>query len=431
MTALPASSDFTGSTVTEGQFKAAITNLRDFLSGLLGADGLTATALATLGAMASATVDKSAAYTVVTTDRGKCINATGTWTLSLPAAATAGPGWSMAIRNSNAGLITIDPNGAELINGVATVALVPGHGVMLVCSGTAWLTVGLLGSEAGAHGDGTVALPGITFATDPDTGWYRPGANQIAAALGGVQALLLSTSALIMSVAHSVTVTTGAAAAEFALSGLPNDLSSTSAVRGNILLRNIGGTEALNAVGNLIAFSGINTARRRAAIWSVQDDATNATRTGLAFGVYNGTVVSQDQVTERMRLKSTGVLTLGTAMVFSQGNILGTVSQAAGVPTGAVIERGSSAAGEYVRFADGTQICTQTLTASAAVGVAWTYPAAFTAAPVVVGTSQATVLSCVMLDAAASATACTISARDKADARRADTVTLTAIGRWF
>ena len=45
----PPSSDFTGSTVTEGQFKTALTGLRDFLSGLLGADGLTATALATLG----------------------------------------------------------------------------------------------------------------------------------------------------------------------------------------------------------------------------------------------------------------------------------------------------------------------------------------------------------------------------------------------
>lgn len=39
--------------------------------------------------------------------------------------------------------------------------------------------------------------------------------------------------------------------------------------------------------------------------------------------------------------------------------ILGTVSQEEGVPTGAIIERGSNANGEYVRFADGTQICTR------------------------------------------------------------------------
>ncbi len=41
--------------------------------------------------------------------------------------------------------------------------------------------------------------------------------------------------------------------------------------------------------------------------------------------------------------------------LFHTGNILGTVSQSAGVPTGAIIERGSNANGEYVRFADGTQ----------------------------------------------------------------------------
>ena len=45
--------------------------------------------------------------------------------------------------------------------------------------------------------------------------------------------------------------------------------------------------------------------------------------------------------------------------IYGQGSILGTVSQAAGVPTGAIIERGSNANGAYVRFADGTQICTR------------------------------------------------------------------------
>lgn len=37
--------------------------------------------------------------------------------------------------------------------------------------------------------------------------------------------------------------------------------------------------------------------------------------------------------------------------------LLGTVSQSGGVPTGAIIERGSNANGEYVKFADGTMIC--------------------------------------------------------------------------
>ncbi|TKT42567.1 hypothetical protein [Rhizobium sp. LC145] len=45
----------------------------------------------------------------------------------------------------------------------------------------------------------------------------------------------------------------------------------------------------------------------------------------------------------------------------NQLRILGTVSQASGVPTGSIIERGSNANGEYVRFADGTQICTKSI----------------------------------------------------------------------
>ena len=43
--------------------------------------------------------------------------------------------------------------------------------------------------------------------------------------------------------------------------------------------------------------------------------------------------------------------------IYSQSNILGTVSQSNGVPTGAIIERGSNTNGEFVKFADGTLIC--------------------------------------------------------------------------
>nr|WP_319484517.1 DUF2793 domain-containing protein [uncultured Cohaesibacter sp.] len=57
--------------------------------------------------------------------------------------------------------------------------------------------------------------------------------------------------------------------------------------------------------------------------------------------------------------------------IYSQGNILGTTAQSSGVPTGAIIERGSNANGDYVRFADGTQICTN---ANAAITTA---PAVF------------------------------------------------------
>lgn len=43
-------------------------------------------------------------------------------------------------------------------------------------------------------------------------------------------------------------------------------------------------------------------------------------------------------------------------MVYRQNNIIGSVT-GAGVPTGAIIERGANANGEYTKFADGTLVC--------------------------------------------------------------------------
>ena len=67
-------------------------------------------------------------------------------------------------------------------------------------------------------------------------------------------------------------------------------------------------------------------------------------------------------------------------------DMVGTVAQSAGVPTGAIIERGSNANGEYVRFADGTQICRLTeavftYSTTASLAFSWSFPAAFSAAP--------------------------------------------------
>lgn len=46
----------------------------------------------------------------------------------------------------------------------------------------------------------------------------------------------------------------------------------------------------------------------------------------------------------------------------ARADILGTVSQSSGVPTGAIIEKGSNSNGEYTKFADGTLICRRVIT---------------------------------------------------------------------
>ncbi|MCA2011161.1 DUF2793 domain-containing protein [Cereibacter sphaeroides] len=116
-------------------------------------------------------------------------------------------------------------------------------------------------------------------------------------------------------------------------------------------------------------------------------------------GLLTGTsVVQSDSDVTTGRVLTTGA---GAVQAYRQGNILGTVSQSGGGPTGAIMERGSNANGEYVRFADGTQICwasideTPTAWATAegaffrrSSSLTWTYPAAFIAAPVVTPTAH-------------------------------------------
>lgn len=69
---------------------------------------------------------------------------------------------------------------------------------------------------------------------------------------------------------------------------------------------------------------------------------------------------------------------------YQRSNILGTVSQSSGVPTGAIIESGSNANGEYVRYADGTQRCR--FLQGGPGRVTWTFPAPFITAPIVEAT---------------------------------------------
>ena len=69
--------------------------------------------------------------------------------------------------------------------------------------------------------------------------------------------------------------------------------------------------------------------------------------------------------------------------VYKQDNILGTVSESSGVPTGAIIERGSNSNGEFVRYADGTMICGMPLVQfngvnSFRIVASITYPSPFT-----------------------------------------------------
>ncbi|APO81801.1 hypothetical protein [Pseudomonas putida] len=86
-----------------------------------------------------------------------------------------------------------------------------------------------------------------------------------------------------------------------------------------------------------------------AATRGANSDITSLSGLTTALSVAQGGTGGKTQAAAR-----TG-LGLGPAAVAA---IVGTVSQSGGVPSGAIIERGSNANGEYTRWADGTQICT-------------------------------------------------------------------------
>ena len=83
----------------------------------------------------------NAAYTVVANDNGTIINCTsGTFTVSLTAAATLGSGFNCYIWNTGSGVVTIDPSGAETIDGIATRVLPQGQGTQIVCTGSLFIS---------------------------------------------------------------------------------------------------------------------------------------------------------------------------------------------------------------------------------------------------------------------------------------------------
>ena len=196
----------------------------------------------------------------------------------------------------------------------------------------------------------------------------------------------------------------------------------------------------------------LDTATTASGLWRTTDPGTTGTwPAGVTTAAQRaGTLLIQRPdaaiIHQRWQQNDTGAVWMrrhtGTAWTGWQraaAQITGTVAHTGGVPTGAVMQRGNIAAGEYVRFADGTQICTATVNLgviTTALGalfqgnpVTWTYPIAFSTAPVVTGLAQT---HGAWLSAAAPATT-NVSLRglSATSLATAPIAHLIAIGRWF
>lgn len=82
---------------------------------------------------------KAGAYTALLADNNAALRFTATATLSLTAAATLGANWHITVI-ADGGDVTIDPNGAETIDGASTLVVSNGYSALIVCNGSAFFT---------------------------------------------------------------------------------------------------------------------------------------------------------------------------------------------------------------------------------------------------------------------------------------------------
>ena len=129
--------------------------------------------------VAATSVARSSNTILGVVDHNSEFHATGTFTQTLTAAATLGAGWRVLYRNDGSGTITIDPNSSELINGATTLALTAGQSCIIVCTGTAFKTIGL----------GSGASSGVTLGTPVTT---TSGASKSVTGLTGAKRIELS-----------------------------------------------------------------------------------------------------------------------------------------------------------------------------------------------------------------------------------------------
>lgn len=82
-------------------------------------------------------------YTLQLTDRAHALDAVvGGLVVTLPLASTMSAGYYVLLRNSSSGSLTLDPSGAELIDGAPAKAVSSLESLILISTGSGWISVG-------------------------------------------------------------------------------------------------------------------------------------------------------------------------------------------------------------------------------------------------------------------------------------------------
>jgi hypothetical protein len=107
----------------------------------------------------------SATATLALADLGNAVVFTGSSaaSLNLPAVATAPLGAGWLVMNTGTAALTIDPNGAEQVNGAATLVLQPGQSAQVLREASAWRAAVMMGPNV----TGNLSVSGEVQSTGP------------------------------------------------------------------------------------------------------------------------------------------------------------------------------------------------------------------------------------------------------------------------
>jgi hypothetical protein len=130
-----------------------------------------------------------------------------------------------------------------------------------------------------------------------------------------------------------------------------------------------GGTQAQENIGPSLAFTGINTARRKAMIASKQT-GTNANQTGIAFYTYSGTTTSIDDVAYVGQWQHTGELLVGRTTTAGATANLGWLLGPSGVSSSYMSGTGSNT---HMVFANNAAVTPTTVGSISSSGSNTTY----------------------------------------------------------
>lgn len=199
-------------TAASGSASAASTSASNASTSATNAAASAVSAAASLASLQVRTINnRAAAYTVDSTDRNKLVQLTaGNITFGFTAAATLGSGFELEVRNAGNGILTLDPNGSELIDGAATIQLATKQSVVIVCDGTQWIVTQSYGyggtSTVFANAQDVITAIDTTKALNPQVAAvpFRKGADIASAAT-----IILPNSSANVGGYHEVTGTTG------------------------------------------------------------------------------------------------------------------------------------------------------------------------------------------------------------------------------